>query len=206
MTIKRDHWLNAVFSGAGPRPTVRLVLATAARFMDFEDARTFVGIRRIARDSGLATETVVDALAEAEQSGWIERAPFRRGAGREIRAALCGESGQLSGSEVCGESAQSDGESVRVVSGSTRSSVRIHPVKCTDPPHKPSSTPSYLRPQSDPASWTVIEEEAGRVILEWGETSLDGVLSRLPDEMRAHPDARLIVRGVLASHRSRQSA
>lgn len=131
-----DGWLRVVLSEAGPRATVRLVLAAASRHMDWDRPRTFVGTRRLARDTALSTETVTTALAEAEAAGWIERAPLVRGARRELRAALrvCGESGHSTPAEVCGESGHSDAASVRVVSGLTGSSVLIHRPECAIDP------------------------------------------------------------------------
>jgi len=76
------EWMHRVAESDLP-PTTRHVLLTLALDGDMDGARIWPGVRRLARRSGLARETVIRHLASAQESGWIDpQSRGQRGDGR----------------------------------------------------------------------------------------------------------------------------
>lgn len=187
----RDAWLAAVFSARGPRATVRLVLATMAPFMDFDRPRTFVGVRRLAENSGLNKDTVTQAISEAERGGWLVIAARTHGSRREMTAQIpprdvSEQHGQSGPGEVSEESGQSTAAAVRALSESTGATVRIDESNCPSGSDRPSLTSSDPRP--------ACAREGDRqdrlmdaVAMKWiaGVRHIDSVIAGLPSDLRA---------------------
>ena len=55
----------------GPAPTTRLVLYAHSLFMDRDGTHCWVGVRRLAKDTGLDKSTVAEHRAAAIAAGWL---------------------------------------------------------------------------------------------------------------------------------------
>jgi hypothetical protein len=55
----------------GPAPTTRLVLYAHSLFMDRDGTHCWVGVRRLAIDTGLDKSTVAEHRAAAIAAGWL---------------------------------------------------------------------------------------------------------------------------------------
>jgi len=76
-------------SGYGPAPTTRLVLYAHSLYMDRDGTHCWVGVRRLATDTGLDKTTVAEHRAAAITAGWLIRYKRPRGGpSTDLQAAL----------------------------------------------------------------------------------------------------------------------
>jgi hypothetical protein len=81
--------MRTVMSRYGPAPTTRLVLYAHSLFMDRDGTHCWVGVRRLAKDTGLDKSTVAEHRAAAIAAGWLIGCKRPRGGpSTDLQAAL----------------------------------------------------------------------------------------------------------------------
>lgn len=82
--VDRYRWLQAVGDHGPPLPLARLILHTLGLHMQSDGTDAFPSQKTIARRACVCRRTVIEHLAAAEKSGWIERG-IRGGEGQGWR-------------------------------------------------------------------------------------------------------------------------